>query len=68
MYVRVLQSIKDRRTYLSVEGLTIQACLNMNSYAKGIKIPGKEMKRLKMTPAAFHGEWNYSVSPRNEIP
>jgi len=50
------------------KGLTIQADLNRNSYAKGIKIPVKEMKQLKMTPAAFHGEWNYSFSPRGEIP
>ena len=49
------------------KGLTIQADLNMNSYAKGIKRPDKEMKRLKMTSAANHGEWNYSFSPRNTI-
>ena len=47
------------------QGLTIQADLNVNSYAKGIKISDEEMARLNITPADFHGEWNYSILPRN---
>ena len=47
------------------KGLTIQADLNVNSYAKGIKISDEEMARLNITPADFHGEWNYSILPRN---
>lgn len=46
------------------KGLTIQADLNANSYAKGIKISDEEMARLNITPADFHGEWNYRLSPR----
>jgi hypothetical protein len=46
------------------KGLTIQADLNVNSYSKGIKISDEEMARLNITPADFHGEWNYSMSPR----
>jgi len=46
------------------KGLTIQADLNVNSYPKGIKISDEEMARLNVTPADFHGEWNYSLSPR----
>jgi hypothetical protein len=46
------------------KGLTIQADLNVNSYPKGIKISDEEMARLNITPADFHGEWNYSLSPR----
>lgn len=48
------------------KGLTIQADLNVNSYPKGIKISDEEMARLNLTPADFHGEWNYSISPRNQ--
>ena len=46
------------------KGLTIQADLNVNSYPKGIKISDQEMARLNITPADFHGEWNYSILPR----
>jgi len=46
------------------KGLTIQAALNINSYPKGIKVSDEEMSRLNITPADFHGEWNYSISPR----
>jgi len=48
------------------KGLTIQAGLNVNSYPKGIKISDAEMARLNITPADFHGEWNYSISPKNQ--
>jgi hypothetical protein len=46
------------------KGLTIQADLNLNSYSKGIKVSDEEMSRLNITRADFHGEWNYSISPR----
>jgi hypothetical protein len=46
------------------KGLTIQADLNANSYAKGIKISDEDMARLNISPADFHGEWNYCLSPR----
>jgi Rhodopirellula transposase DDE domain len=46
------------------KGLTVQADLNANSYPKGIKISDEEMARLNITPAGFHGEWNYRLSPR----
>jgi hypothetical protein len=48
-------------------GLTIQADLNVNSYPKGIKVSDEEMSRLNLTPADFHGEWNYSIFPRISI-
>jgi hypothetical protein len=47
------------------KGLTIQADINVNLYPKGIKISDEEMARLNITPADFHGEWNYSILPRN---
>jgi hypothetical protein len=43
---------------------TVQADLNANSYAKGIKISDEDMARLNISPADFHGEWNYCLSPR----
>jgi hypothetical protein len=46
------------------KGLTIQADLNMNSYAKAIKVSKQEMWSLSLKPADFHGEWNYMISPQ----
>jgi hypothetical protein len=45
------------------KGLTIQADLNVKSYARGIKVSDEEMSRLNLRPADFHGEWNYTIFP-----
>jgi hypothetical protein len=47
------------------KGLTIQAALDTGSYEKGIQVSDEEMDQLNLTPANFHGEWNYSIAPRN---
>jgi len=44
-------------------GLKIKAKLTRKKYPKGIKIPDAEMATLNLAPAAFHGDWNYLVSP-----
>ncbi|MEA2730959.1 MAG: hypothetical protein QOD93_1313, partial [Acetobacteraceae bacterium] len=31
---------------------------------KGIKVSDAEMAQLKITPDHFHGEWNYTFTPR----
>ncbi|HTU93661.1 MAG TPA: hypothetical protein VMF69_26515, partial [Gemmataceae bacterium] len=33
-------------------------------YATGIKVTDEEMETLKVKRAAFHGDWNYTISPR----
>jgi hypothetical protein len=45
-------------------GLRVQCELDVNEYPKGLKITDQEMKRLQITPHEFHGEWNYTLSPR----
>ena len=45
-------------------GLTVQCRLDQNAYDKGIKISDAEMASLNITPANFHGEWNYTIAPR----
>lgn len=42
-------------------GLKVRAHLDMNCYAKGIKVADSEMKALNYHPESFHGEWNYSI-------
>lgn len=45
-------------------GLTVQCRLDDNTYDKGIKVSDAEMAKLNITPANFHGEWNYTINPR----
>lgn len=46
-------------------GLRIQAKLDENVYAKGIKVSDEELAALAIQRDAFHGEWNYRVLPRD---
>jgi hypothetical protein len=45
-------------------GLIVQAALDTHKYETGIKVSDEEMAKLRLTPADFHGEWNYSIAPR----
>ena len=45
-------------------GLTVRAALDSSAYETGIEVSDEELARVKMTPAEFHGEWNYTIRPR----
>ncbi|MBV8242452.1 MAG: ISAzo13 family transposase [Hyphomicrobiales bacterium] len=45
-------------------GLTVRCELDQNAYPAGIKVSDAEMQVVKLTPHDFHGEWNYTVSPK----
>ncbi|MBW2138078.1 MAG: ISAzo13 family transposase [Deltaproteobacteria bacterium] len=45
-------------------GLRVQCELDLNKYPKGLKVTDQDMKKLQITPHKFHGEWNYTISPR----
>jgi hypothetical protein len=45
-------------------GLTVQCQLDTNPYPAGRKIADEEMTTLSIQPDSFHGEWNYTISPR----
>ena len=45
-------------------GLTIQSELDENSYATGRKVTEQQIKSLSLKRDKFHGEWNYTLSPR----
>jgi transposase len=45
-------------------GLYVEASLDYASYEKGIKVADEEMAQLQLKRAKFHGEWNYSLTPR----
>ncbi len=46
------------------KGLIVKAALDTNEYQKGIKVSDKELAAVRVVPHRFHGEWNYSISPR----
>ena len=49
----------------TASGLTIRAALDTNHYETGIHVSDEQLKALQITPADFHGEWNYSIKPRH---
>jgi hypothetical protein len=46
------------------EGLTVSAMVDQNTYPTGIKVTDEELKQINIIPDAFHGEWNYTIKPR----
>jgi hypothetical protein len=45
-------------------GLTVRCRLDRSAYAKGVRVSDAEMATLNLRPAAFHGDWNYTIRPR----
>jgi transposase len=45
-------------------GLTVKARLDKRNYKKGIKVTKDEMNSLNLAKHKFHGEWNYTITPR----
>jgi Rhodopirellula transposase DDE domain len=45
-------------------GLKINAELDTNTYPTGLKVTKEQFATIKIKKAKFHGEWNYTISPR----
>ncbi len=45
-------------------GLSVRCELDPNRYPKGVTVSDAEMAGLNIARDAFHGEWNYTLSPR----
>ena len=46
-------------------GLVVRAKLDKRRYPIGKRVSDKEMRALKIEPDDFHGDWNYTVRPRD---
>ena len=57
----IIQLIANTTT---VKGLKIKAELDTRSYPTGISVSDEEFAALKIKRAKFHGDWNYSLSPK----
>lgn len=47
-------------------GLIVKAALDTNHYATEIKVSDEELARLRLQRHEFHGDWNYTISPRSK--
>ena len=45
-------------------GLIVKAALDTHHYDTAIRVSDADLARLDLTPHAFHGDWNYTISPR----
>ena len=57
----VVNLIGDTKTKA---GLRIEAELDSNAYETGIEVTDEELSAVQMEKAKFHGEWNYTISPK----
>jgi hypothetical protein len=60
-YLVIIQLIANTTTD---NGLNVTCQIDTNGYTKGIKVSDAEMASLNIKPATFHGEWNYTIAPR----
>ena len=48
-------------------GLKVFCELDTNSYPKGIVVSEAEMASINIKRADFHGEWNYTIAPADQL-
>ena len=49
------------------KGLRVHAELDAASYPAGTKVSDQEMAKLRIETSTFHGEWNYSLRPKEPL-
>ena len=59
----IVQLIGSTRTRT---GLRVKAGLDTHLSEKGLVIPDADIEALQLHPHKFHGEWNYSFTPRTK--
>ena len=57
----IVNLIKATQT---AQGLRVEAEIDTNLYPAGVKVSDEEIAQLNLTKDSFHGEWNYTISPR----
>jgi len=46
-------------------GLRVRSEIDHGSYPKGTVVTDKQMAQVNLKPHGFHGDWNYTIRPRN---
>lgn len=47
----------------TTKGLRVTCAMDYNKYPKGEKVTDGQLKKVNLIRDAFHGEWNYTISP-----
>ena len=45
-------------------GLIVRAAIDRKRYETEVKVTDDQIARLRINPHGFHGDWNYTISPR----
>jgi Rhodopirellula transposase DDE domain len=48
------------------KGLIVKAALDTNQYETKIQISDEQLERLRLQRHKFHGDWNYTLTPRSK--
>jgi DNA-binding phage protein len=59
----IVQLIKSTTT---AQGLRVDCQLDTNTYPSGQKVSDEELAQVNLQRDNFHGEWNYTISPRQQ--
>ncbi len=59
-YAVIVQLIGNTKT---TTGLQIRAELDEHTYAIKETVTDEQLAKVRLTPAPFHGEWNYTINP-----
>jgi hypothetical protein len=51
----------------TAKGLKVSCRLDRRKYAVGRKVTDKEFAQINMRPHTFHGEWNYTILPKQSL-
>ncbi len=46
-------------------GLAVESYLDTDAYPAGQKVSDAQMATIRLTRDPFHGEWNYTLTPRD---
>ena len=57
----IVNLIKATQT---AQGLRVDAAIDTNLYPAGVKVSDEQIAQLNLTKDSFHGDWNYTISPR----
>lgn len=47
-------------------GLIVKAALDTNRYDTAVKVTDQQLEQLRLKPHHFHGDWNYTLTPRRQ--
>ena len=67
------EPLKDYETVVNLiakttttTGLKVSCRLDKKKYAVGKKVSAEEWESINLVRDEFHGDWNYSIRPRNK--